>query len=254
MLSSVITIFFLLNSVAAACNEDKRVSYLRGLGSTCQNAIESILSRSISPLSDANFDLACTSTCMGAYRSWLLRECDDTHTANVVVLACTTSDTNRLSWCRNFFPDIERMRVFESTTSCAANLLPNATTCSRDCEIPLRSLIRSFGCCFQSIYNSIDSIESLQYLLEPSQATVLQLFQTSDILTQCNVGPVPEACQGNPFSNTDAGTSTALPDSGTASKSVDGDQVITVANSAMNVGWNGLALTLSLFLVAISYS
>lgn len=103
-------IISLLNTVSASCNNQQKVDYIRNnLEPVCQNALPATLLEKGADLREVDFDLACTTSCLGNYASWLLAECNDPHAANLANISCLESmnlRTRVVSRCRNFFPDV----------------------------------------------------------------------------------------------------------------------------------------------------
>lgn len=193
------------HGVSSSCSRTEKVTYIRdNLEPECQSAVMSILLEENPELNEVNFDLACTSRCMGKYENWLVRQCNGTNGETLAHIACLKSTikiTNEVSRCRHFFPDVANDIVFASTSQCGALFSSSRIICTSSCREPLNTLIDTLGCCYQSIYNNSGVITSLseQQFLTSNQASVLTQFRMSELLETCRNEAVPNACNGDPF-------------------------------------------------------
>lgn len=204
LLSVLVSLAFFVSALAIKCSRVERIEYIHSnLEIDCQNQVKLIAGHN-PDLSLLDIDLACTSNCLGKYEKFLYTDCNDTKAANVVKLACLKDNTTTFPSCRYSFPDVANLEIFHSTTSCASNLLEQPdgeVTCTQDCKEQLDALIQKFGCCFQSVYNDMDSVASLQQenFLAEAQVDVLEQFQMTSLLRVCRREDVPNSCSGQPF-------------------------------------------------------
>lgn len=237
-LATFIALIGLLNRVSSSCTQQEKEEYIRNnLAPACQDAMLSDLLEKDARLDGVDFDLVCTTGCMGSYTDWLLTECNDTNTANLANTACfksTNLRTHQVSRCRYFFPDIANQLVFEDTNQCAASLSPDSPNCISTCSQHLNNLIDTLGCCFQAIYNNSDVIASLseEGFLGQSQQSVLTLFRMSELLESCREGAVPAACSGDPFTGTDSENPQASTEN-TDTPAVTGNSAVATHSTAI---------------------
>lgn len=262
----IVTIIALIASVlteaSSSCNTQEKMDYIRNnFEPECRHAISLILVEKDPQLNGVDFDLACTSSCLGRYSSWLLSECNNTNAAHLAQIAClesTDATTHQVSRCRKFFPDVANELVFVDTSPCGAFLSMervNWVNCVTGCGVPLNTLIDTIGCCFQSIYNDSCVIASLaeEGFLGQSQRSVLTLFGMSDLLDTCRTGTIPEVCPGDPFPVVSVVSGTESGDVTTAAvdATVPGDDN-TVVNSA-DISSSSITITQLVPVLIISY-
>ena len=196
-----VTVF--LNGASSQCSKSDKEAYIqRTFGFECRVAVQAI-TRPAEILDGIDFDLACSTSCLGTYTKWLEDECGDRETAMLTRLSCMRNmDTagGVISRCRLAFPDIAD-EVFSSTQQCVSVIQSPSDTCSLDCKVPLNDLIDKFGCCFLPLYNSTEAITRFLNTgyLDPTQASVLNLFQSSETLASCREEAVSPACTASPF-------------------------------------------------------
>lgn len=238
-IASLVVVIGMLTEASCSCSRQEKMDYVHNnLEPECRNVVALVALDKDPELNGLDFALACTSSCLGKYTSWLLAGCNDTFAAHLAQVACLESTdvrTNAISRCRQFFPDVAHDLVFVDTNPCGPFLSSDRINCVSGCSVPLNNLINTIGCCFQSIYNDSSVITSLaeEGFLAQSQHAVLTLFMMSDLLDTCREGAIPEACSGQPFttvSGTDNGVRSDATESPGETTKRSG---ITAVNSAV---------------------
>ena len=227
------------------CPQQSKANFLNTLETDCTNALNrlefvpppppnltttALPPLELTPISEADLDVACQPSCQGNYSTWLRTSCGDPYTARSIDAMCEcTAETNTNdigSRCRYAFPDAFDARLlfrqiffncnFSLPDACVDNI--NSDPDSTNTEMTgdsqtgdpdstpdfdvcgsFRALIDPLGSCYSSLYNNSEFLTffSASGMLNETMAATTLVLGMSPVWDLCMID-VPEICDSAP--------------------------------------------------------
>lgn len=183
-------------SSTGTCTANDQTAYVvQQLTLSCGFSLQTVNSSLDSNAVDAALNVVCTDECGGELSEWLLNQCNDTIGAAGLYDWCLNTDgTAAFSRCRYALPPF--FDAMSSLGGAAACLAANETNpCPDGCDVVLMSLA-GLGCCYQSLYNNTDYLQSIQSagLLTQDYFQALQALGNPLLWAVCQVTPPAMQC------------------------------------------------------------